>query len=124
MPYGFVDAPIELLTDPAWRPDREAGIRIFLSVPGIHTKDQAPGELRNLTLTLIADRFSQNAWAHVSTERSAEEGMKMAAAESTSDTQMVTLLPSQFLVAFIAPTIKLTYWPFAPLHSTCQSVGN
>ena len=31
----------------------------------------------------------------------------MVAAESTSDTQMVTPLPSQFLVAFSAPTIEL-----------------
>ena len=32
----------------------------------------------------------------------------MAAAESTSDTQMVTPLPSQFLVAFSVPTIELS----------------
>ena len=46
---------------------------------------------------------------------SAEEGKKMVAAQSTSDTQMVTPLPSRFLVAFRAPTIKLKYRPFAQL---------
>ena len=33
----------------------------------------------------------------------------------TSDTQMVTPLPSQFLVAFSAPTIELRYWLFVPV---------
>ena len=47
----------------------------------------------------------------------------MAAAESTSDTQMVTPLPSQFLVAFSAPTIELRYWLFVQLQSTCWRVG-
>ena len=45
------------------------------------------------------------------------------AAESTSDTQMVTPLPSQFLVVFSAPTIKLRYWLFVQLQSTCWRVG-
>ena len=31
----IVDVPTELLTDPAWKPDREADIQMFLSVPGI-----------------------------------------------------------------------------------------
>ena len=53
----IVDAPEELLTDPTWRPDRETNIQMFMSVPGITSKDQLPGELRNLTLILIADRF-------------------------------------------------------------------
>ena len=34
------------------------------------------GELRNLTLALVADRFPHNAWTHVYTDGSAEEGMK------------------------------------------------
>ena len=46
-------------------------------------------------------------------------GWKMVAAESTSDTQMVTPLPSQFLVAFSAPTIELRYWLLVQLQSTC-----
>ena len=49
-------------------------------------------------------------------------GWKMAAAESTSDTQIVTPLPSWFLVAFSAPTIELRYWLFVQLQSTCQRV--
>ena len=49
-----------LLTDPALRPDREADVKMFLSVSGITTKDQPPGELRNLTLALLADRFCLN----------------------------------------------------------------
>ena len=72
----IVDVPIELLTDPAWQPDRETDIHIFLSVPGITSKEQLPGELRNLTLALIADRFLHTAWTHVYTDGSAEEGMK------------------------------------------------
>ena len=71
-----MDVPVELLTDPAWKPDREADIQIFLSVPGITSKEQLPGELRNLTLALIADRFPHTAWAHVCTDGSAEEEMK------------------------------------------------
>ena len=46
----------------------------------------------------------------------------MAAAESTSDTQMVTPLPSRFLVAFSAPTIELRYWLFVQLQSACWRV--
>ena len=49
---------------------------MFLSVPGITSKEQLPGELRNLTLALIADRFPHNVWTHAYTEGSAEEGMK------------------------------------------------
>ena len=44
----------------------------------------------------------------------------MVAAESTSDTQMVTPLPSQFLVAFSAPTIELRYW----LLESRKKMGN
>ena len=72
----IVDVPIELLTDPAWKPDRETDIQMFLSVPGITSKEQLPGELRNLTLALIADRFPHTAWTHVYTDGSAEEVMK------------------------------------------------
>ena len=46
-------------------------------------------------------------------------GWKMAAAESTSNTLMMTPLPSWFPVAFSAPTIKLRYWLFVQLQSTC-----
>ena len=53
----IVDEPEQLLTDPAWRPNREADVQMFLSVPGITSKEQLPEELRNLTLALIADRF-------------------------------------------------------------------
>ena len=49
---------------------------MFLSVPGITSKEQLPGELRNFTLALIADRFPHTAWTHVYTDGSAEEGMK------------------------------------------------
>ena len=49
---------------------------MFLSVPGIASKKQLPGELRNLTLALIADRFPHTACTHVYTDGSAEEGMK------------------------------------------------
>ena len=72
----IVDVPIELLTDPAWKPDREKDIQMFLSVPGITSKEQLPGELRNLTLAPIADRFPHTVWTHVYTDGSAEEGMK------------------------------------------------
>ena len=57
----IVDVPIELLTDPAYEPDRETDIQMFLSVPGITSKEQLLGELRNLTLALIADRFPHSA---------------------------------------------------------------
>ena len=50
-------------------------------------------------------------------------GWKMVVAESTSDTQMVTPLPSRFLVAFSAPTIELRYWLFVQLLSICWRVG-
>ena len=72
----IVDVPEELLTDPAWKPDREADIHMFLSVPGITSKEQLPGELRNLTLALITDKFPRNVLTHVYTDGSAEEGMK------------------------------------------------
>ena len=68
----IVYVPVELLTDPAWKPDRETDIQMFLSVPGITSKEQLPGELRNLTLALIA----HTAWTHVYTDGSAEEGIK------------------------------------------------
>ena len=48
---------MERVTDPAWRFDREADLQMFLSVPSITSKEQLPGEPRNLTLTLIADKF-------------------------------------------------------------------
>ena len=41
----------------------------------------------------------------------------------TSDTQMVTPLPSQFLVAYSAQTIELRYCLFVQLQSTCWRVG-
>ena len=47
-----------------------------LSVPGITSKEQLPGELRNLTLALIADRFPHNVWTHVYIDGSAEEGVR------------------------------------------------
>ena len=50
-------------------------------------------------------------------------GWKMVVAESTSDTQMVTPLPSQTLMAFSAPTIELRYWLLVQLQSTCWRVG-
>ena len=71
----IVDAPTELLTALAWRPDREADVHMFLSVPGITSKDQLPGELRNLTLALTADRLPHNVWTHVYADASAEEGI-------------------------------------------------
>ena len=76
-----MDAATELLTDPAWRPDREADVPMFLSVPGITSKELLPGELRNLTLALIADRFPYNVWTHVYTDGSAEEGVKNGGSE-------------------------------------------
>ena len=72
----IVDESTELLTDPAWKPDRVADIQMFLSVRGFTSKEQLPGELRNLTLALVADRFPHTAWTHVYTDGSAEEGMK------------------------------------------------
>ena len=72
----IVDVPAELLTDPAWKPDRETDIQMFLSIPGITSKEQLPGEFRNLMLALTADRFPHTAWTHVYTDGSAEEGMK------------------------------------------------
>ena len=71
-----MDAPIELLTDPVWRPNREADVQMLLSVPGITSKEQLHGELTNLTLALIADRFPYNVWTRVYTDGSAEEGIK------------------------------------------------
>ena len=38
----IVDVPIELLTDPVWRPDKDVDIQMFLSVPGHHLKGTAP----------------------------------------------------------------------------------
>ena len=70
-----MDAPVELLAALAWRPDREADVQMFLSVPGITSKDQLPGELRNLTLALTADRLPHNVWTHVYVDGSAEEGI-------------------------------------------------
>ena len=67
---------MELLTDPVWRPDREVDVQMFLSVPGIISKEQLPEELRNLTLALTADRFPKNVWTNVYTIGSAEKGMK------------------------------------------------
>ena len=55
---------------------READIQMFLNVPGITSKEQLPGELRNLKLALIADRFPHTAWTQVYTDGSAEVGMK------------------------------------------------
>ena len=104
-----MDVPVELLTDPAWKPDRETDIQMFLSVPGITSKEQLPGELRNLTLALIADRFPHTAWTHVYTNGSAEEGMKNGGSRVYITYSEVTPLPSRFLVAFSAPTIELRY---------------
>ena len=114
-----VDVPVELLTDPAWKPDRDADIQMFLSVPGITSKEQLPGELRNVTLALTADRFPNNVWTPVYTEGSAEEGMKNGGSGVYINTQMVTPLPSRFPVAFNAPTIELRHWLFVQLQSTC-----
>ena len=85
----------------------------------VHGMEKTAGELRNLTLSLTADRFPHIAWTHVYTDGSAEEGMKNVAAESTLDIQMATQLPSRFLEAFSAPTIELKYWSFVQLQSTC-----
>ena len=118
----IVDVPVELLTDPAWKPDREADIQMFLSVPGITPKEQLPVELRNLTLALIADRFPRTAWTHVYTDGSAEEGMENGGSGvyirySDGDTTSFWLL-----VVFSAPTIELRYWLFVQLQSTCWRV--
>ena len=77
----IVDVPIELLTDPAWKPDKEADIQMLLSVPGITSKEELPGKLRNLTLALASDRFPHTAWTHVYTDGSAKEGMKNGGSE-------------------------------------------
>ena len=71
-----MDVPVELLPDPVQKPNREAVIQMFLSIPGITSKEQLPGELRNFTLALTADRFPQNTWTHVYTDGSAEERVK------------------------------------------------
>ena len=36
---GIVDVPIELLTDPVWKPDRDADLQMFLRVTGITSKE-------------------------------------------------------------------------------------
>ena len=115
----MVDLSAELLTDPALKPDRDADIHTFLSVPGITSKEQLPGELRNLPLALSADRYRHNVWTHVYTDGSAEEGVIMATAESTLNTQMVTPLPSRLPIVFSAPTIELRYWLCAQPQNTC-----
>ena len=115
-----MNAPIELLTDPAWRPDREADIQMFLSVPGSTSKKQLPGELRNLTLTLFADIFPYNVWTHVYTDGSAEEGMKNGGSWvhiRCPDGDTTSLSVPGGLHCF-SLTTKLKYWPFAQLQST------
>ena len=111
----------ELLTDPAWKPDRDAVIHMFLSVPSITSKEQLHGELRNLTLALIADRFPHNVWTHVYTDGSAE-----AEAEAKNSGSGVYIkypdgetTSLSVPVAFSAPTIELRYWLFVQLQSTC-----
>ena len=59
---------MELLTDPAWRPDTTTDIQMFLSVPGITSKERLPRDFRNLTLALIADRFPHNVWTLIYTD--------------------------------------------------------
>ena len=76
-----MDVPVELLTDPPWITHRDADIQMFLSVPGITSKKQLPGELRNLTLALTADRLPHNVWTYVYTDGSAEERMKDGGSE-------------------------------------------
>ena len=49
---------------------------MFLSVPGITSKELLPGELRNLTLALIADKYLHNVWIYVCTDGFAEESME------------------------------------------------
>ena len=49
----IVDVPVELLTDPAWQPDRETDIQMFLSVPGITSKERSLD-----TSLLTVPRFS------------------------------------------------------------------
>ena len=119
----IVDVPTELLTDPAWQNDRETDIQIFLSVPGITSKEQLPGELRNLTLALTADRFPHTAWTHVYTDGSAEEGMKNSGSGVYTRSSDGDTTSSQFLVAFSAPTIELRYWLLVQLQSTRWRVG-
>ena len=115
----IVDVPVELLTDPAWKPDREAEAQMFLTVPGITSYEQLSGELRNLTLPwLLTDFLTMSGLMSTPMDLLMKE-WKLVAVESASDRKMVTPLPSQFLVAFSAPNIQLTYWPFAQLQSTC-----
>ena len=119
----IVDVPVELLTYPAWQPDREIDIQMFLSVPGITSKEQLPGELRNLTLALIAGRFPHTAWTHVYIDGSAEEGMKNGGSEvyirySDGDTTSLSV-PG----GLQCPTIELIYWLLVQLQSTCWRVG-
>ena len=71
----IVDAPVELLTDPPWRPDRETDIQIFLSVPAHHT-GPAPWRAQKPHPCPDCWRFPHNAWTHVYTDGCAEEGMK------------------------------------------------
>ena len=73
---NIVDAPAELLTDPAWRSNRQADVHMFLCVPGITSKEQLHGELRYLTFAVIADRCPRNVSTHVYTDESADVGMK------------------------------------------------
>ena len=120
----IVDVPIEMLTDPSWQPDRETDIHIFLSVPGITSKEQLPGELRNLTLALIANRFPHTAWTYVYTDRSAEEGMKNGGSGvyirySDGDTTSLSV-PG----GLQSPTVELRYWLLVQLQCTCWREGN
>ena len=115
----IVDAPIELLTDPAGGPDREADVQMFLSVPGITSKEQLPGELRNFTLALIADRFPCNVWTHVYTDRSAEKGMK------NGGSGVYIRYPNGNTTSLSVPgglqcsNYRLKYWSIAQLQNTC-----
>ena len=67
----IVDVSLELLTQimcgGGLMVTGEADIQTFLSAPGITTKEQLTGKLRNFTLRMTADRFSHEARAHVYT---------------------------------------------------------
>ena len=100
----------------------EADIHRFLSVPGIATNEQFPGELRNLTLALILDMFPHNAWIYVYTDVSAEKTIMK------NDGRGVCIRYTRWwqhfpLSSWLPSVLRLSSWNTGHPHSCRAPVG-
>ena len=64
------------LVYPKWKTMEGNNADIQKKIPGIHSKEQPPAELKALASELIDEHYNSNEWTHVFTDGSAEEAVR------------------------------------------------